>query len=85
MKNARVSDENEISRIREEETERGRRPRHAGEKEKLRRLKSMMHTALRRGNLGLFQQVLIELGQQPGSAEYADLMKIYEDYQRGER
>jgi hypothetical protein len=80
-----VSDENEISRIREEEAERGRRPKHAIEKEKLRRLKSMMMTAIKRGNVGLFQQVLIELGQQPGSAEYANSMKIYEDYQRGKR
>jgi len=58
-----VFDEGEISKTREEEAERGRRPKHSEQKEKLRRLKSMMLTAIRRGNLGLFQQVLIALGQ----------------------
>jgi hypothetical protein len=80
-----MSDENDISRIREEESERGRRPKHSSEKEKLRRLKSMMLTAIRRGNLGLFQQVLIELGQQPGSSEYETSMKLYEEYQLEKR
>jgi hypothetical protein len=77
-----MSDESDISKVREQEVERGRRPKHIEEKEKLRRLKSMMLTAIRRGNLGLFQQVLIELGQQPGSSEYEASMKLYEKYQR---
>jgi hypothetical protein len=80
-----VSDENEISKIREEEAERGRRPTHAREKEKRRRLKSMMLTAIRRGNLGLFQQVLIDLGKKPGSSEYEESMREYEKYQRERR
>lgn len=65
--------------------ERGRRPSHSAEKEKLWRLKSMMMTAIRRGNLGLFRQVLIELGQRPGSSEYEGSMKLYEEYQRERR
>jgi hypothetical protein len=80
-----VPDENEIDKIREEEMERGRRPKHSAEKEKLRRLKSMMMTALHRGNRGLFQQVLIDLGQKPHSSEYDASMKMYEDYQREKR
>ena len=83
--NGRVSEENEINKIREEETERGRRPSHSAEKEKLRRLKSMMMTALRRGNRGLFQQVLIDLGKKPGSADYEEWMREYEKYQRDRR
>jgi len=68
--NRRASDENEINKIREEETERGRRPSHSAEKEKRRRLKSTLLNALIRGNRGLFEQALIELGQKPGSADY---------------
>jgi len=77
-----VSEENEIRRIREEETERGRRPKHSTEKEKLRRLRSLMLDALRKGNPRLFQQVLIDLGQKPGSSEYEKSMKMFETYQR---
>jgi hypothetical protein len=80
-----MSDENEISKVREEEAQRGRRPQHSSEKEKLRRLKTTMLIALRRGNRGLFQQVLIENGQKPGSDVYEASMKMFEDYQRGKR
>ena len=80
-----MSDEDEISKIREEESERGRRPKHSGEKERLRRLRSLMLNAIHRGNRGLFQQVLIELGQKPGSSEYENSMRKYEDYQRERR
>jgi hypothetical protein len=83
--NRRASDESEINKIREEETGRGRRPTHSAEKEKLRRLKAMMMTALRRGNRGLFQQVLIDLGKKPGSADYEESMREYEKYQRERR
>jgi hypothetical protein len=76
-----VSDENEIDKTREEEMERGRRPRHSREREKLRRLRSLMLNAIRNGNRGLFQQVLIDLGQKPGSSEYAQSMKLFESYQ----
>jgi hypothetical protein len=76
-----VSDENEIDEIREEEMERGRRPRHSREREKLRRLRSLMLNAIRNGNRGLFQQVLIDLGQKPGSSEYEQSMKLFESYQ----
>ena len=41
-----------------------------------------MLDALRKGNLGLFQQVLIDLGQKPGSSEYEKSMKMFETYQR---
>jgi hypothetical protein len=80
-----VSDKDEIDKIREEEMERGRRPKHSAEKEKLRRLKSLMMTALHRGNRGLFQQVLIDLGKKPGSAEHAEWMREYEKYQSERR
>jgi len=77
-----VSEENEIHKIREEETETGRRSKHSTEKEKLRRLKSLMLNAIRGGNRGLFQQVLIDLGQKPGSSDYESSMKSYDEYQR---
>ncbi len=80
-----MSDEKDIERIREEEIERGRRPRHAAEKDKRRRLKSLMMTALQKGNRGLFQQVLIDLGKKPGSADYEEWMREYEKYQRERR
>ncbi|PYT93129.1 MAG: hypothetical protein DMG36_11390 [Acidobacteria bacterium] len=37
-----MSDEKEISQVRDEEVERGWRPKHSGEKEKFRRLKSFL-------------------------------------------
>jgi hypothetical protein len=45
----------------------------------------MMMTALRRGNRGLFQQVLIDLGKTPGSADYEEWMREFEKYQRERR
>jgi hypothetical protein len=80
-----VSDENEIDKIRQEEMERGRRPTHSAEKEKRLRLKSLMMFALQRGNRGLFEQVLIDLGKKPESAEYDEWMREYEKYQREQR
>jgi hypothetical protein len=80
-----MADESDISRVREEEVQRGRRPRYTSEKEKRRRLKSLMQDALRQSNRGLFQQVLIDLGQKPGSDEYERSMKLFEDYQRARR
>lgn len=80
-----MSDENEISRIREEESQRGRRPKYLSEKEKRQRLKSLMLNALHRSNKGLFQQLLIELGLKRGPDEYEQWMKKFEDYQRGKR
>jgi hypothetical protein len=45
-----------------------------------------MLDALHRANRGLFQQVLIDFGQKPGSEEYEASMKMYdEDYQCGKR
>jgi hypothetical protein len=44
-----------------------------------------MLTAIRRGNRGLFQQTLIDLGQKPGSSEFDRSMKMFEDYQRAKR
>jgi len=80
-----VSDESEIEKIRGEEVERGRRPKHSSQREKLRRLKSLMLHALHKGNRVLFQQVLIDLGQKLNSSEYEASMKMYEDYQRERR
>ncbi len=45
----------------------------------------MMQDALHKGNRGLFQQVLIYLGQKPGSSEYESSMKIYDEYQHEKR
>jgi len=44
-----------------------------------------MMSALQRGNRGLFQQILIDLGKKPGSPEYDDWMREYEKYQRERR
>jgi hypothetical protein len=78
-----MSDEKEISRVREQETQRGRRPQCLLEKHKRDRLKTMMRDALYKGNRGLFEQVLIALDLKPGSDAYEAWMKKYEDCQRG--
>jgi hypothetical protein len=61
--------------------ERGRRPRHSSDREKLRRLRSLMLNAIRNGSRGLFLQVLIDFGQKPGSSEHEQSMKLFESYQ----
>jgi len=80
-----MSDENEISKVREEEAQRGRRPQHTSEKEKQQRYKKTVIDSLRRGSKSLYQQILIDLGQKPGSDEFEALMKEFDDYQRGKR
>jgi hypothetical protein len=80
-----MSDENDISKIRKEEAQRGRRPKHLEEKERLQRLKKLVWDSMRRGNRALFQQVLIDLDEKPGTARYDQLMKMYDDYQRAKR
>ena len=83
-KESQVNDD-EISQIREEEAQRGRRPKHTAEKHRRRRLKSLLLSALHNANRGLFHQVLIDLGQTPGSSDYEKSMKMFEDYQREKR
>lgn len=78
-------DESEISKVREEEAQRGRRRQHSSEKEKRRRYRKMAMDSLRRGNKSLYVQILIDLGQKPGSDEFDALMKEFDDYQRGKR
>jgi len=40
---------------------------------------------MRNGNKALFQQVLIDLDEKPGTVRYDELMKMYDDYQRAKR
>lgn len=81
-----MPNEDDISKVREEDAGRGRRPRHSREKEKAQRLRSLLIDAIRRGNRGLFQQILIDdFGQKPGSAEYENAMRKFDDYQRERR
>jgi hypothetical protein len=77
-----MSDEKDISKVREEEAQRGRRPKHVPEKERQRRLKKLVWDSMRKGNRALFQQVLIDLDEKPGTSRYDELMKMYDDYQR---
>jgi len=71
-----MSDEKDIEKIREEEAQRGRRPKHAQEKERRQRLKKIVWDAIRQGNRPLLQQALIELDEKPGTARFDDLMKM---------
>ena len=80
-----MSDEKDISKIREEEAQRGRRPKHLEEKANRRRLEKLVRDSMRKGNRALFQQVLIDLDEKPGTARYDELMKMYDDYQRAKR
>ncbi len=80
-----MSDEKDISKIREEEAQRGRRPTHFQERERLHRLRKLAWDSMRSGNKALFQQVLIDLDEKPGTARYDELLKMYDDYQRAKR
>jgi hypothetical protein len=50
-----MSDEKDISKIREEEAQQGRRPKHLQEKERQQRLKKLVRDSMRKGNRALFQ------------------------------
>jgi hypothetical protein len=78
-------DEKDISKVREEEAERGRRPKHLEEQERRRRQRKLLSDSMRKGNRALFQQVLIELDEKPGTVRFDELMKMYDDYQRAKR
>jgi hypothetical protein len=80
-----MSDEKDISKVREEEAQRGRRPTHLQERERQQRLRKLVWDSMRNGNKALFQQVLIDLDEKPGTARYDELMKMYDDYQRAKR
>jgi hypothetical protein len=73
-----MSDEKETSKNREEETQRGRRPKHLEEKARRQRLEKLVWDSMRQGNRALFQQVLIDLDEKSGTARY-------DDYQRAKR
>jgi hypothetical protein len=80
-----MSDENEISKVRDEEAQRGRRPKHVPERERQQRLKKLVWDSMRKGNRALFQQVLIDLDEKPGTARYDELLRMYDEYQREKR
>jgi hypothetical protein len=80
-----MSDEKDISKVREEEAQRGRRPKHLEEKDRLQRLKKLVWDSMRKGNRAFFQQVLIDLDEKPGTARFDELLKMYDDYQRAKR
>jgi len=80
-----MSYEKDISKVREEEAQRGRRPTHLQERERQQRLRKLVRDSMRNGNKALFQQVLIDLDEKPGTVRYDELMKMYDDYQRGKR
>jgi hypothetical protein len=77
-----MSDENDISKVRAEEAQRGRRPKYLEEKSRHQRLKKLVLDSMRKGNRALFQQVLIDLDEKPGTARYDELMRMFDDYQR---
>lgn len=78
-------DDKEISKVREEEVQRGRRPKHLAEKERRQRAEKLVRDSMRQGNRALFQQVLIELDVKPGTARYEELLKMFDDCQRSKR
>ena len=77
-------DDSEIEKVRQDEI-RGRKSEDSAYKDRVGRLKKLMLQALQRGNRGLFEQVLIDLGQKRGSSEYEASLKAFDDYQRGRR
>jgi hypothetical protein len=80
-----VTDEQEISKIFAEESARGRRPKHAEEKEKRRRLEKLFLDSMRQGNRSACQQALIDFGEKPGAAGFEELMREYDEYQHAKR
>jgi len=77
-------DDSEIEKVRQDDI-RGRKSEDSAYKDRVGRLKKLMLQALQRGNRGLFEQVLIDLGQKRGSSEYEASLKAFDDYQRGRR
>ena len=77
-------DDSEIEKVRQDDI-RGRKSEDSAYKDRVGRLKKLMLQALQRGNRGLFEQVLIDLGQKRGSSEYEASLKAFDDYHRGRR
>ena len=77
-------DDSEIEKVRQDDI-RGRKSEDSAYKDRVGRLKKLMLQALQRGNRGLFERVLIDLGQKRGSSEYEASLKAFDDYQRGRR
>ena len=77
-------DDSEIEKVRQDDI-RGRKSEDSAYKDRVGRLKRLMLQALQRGNRGLFEQVLTDLGQKRGSSEYEASLKAFDDYQRGRR
>jgi len=77
-------DDSEIEKVRQDDI-RGRKSEDSAYKDRVGRLKKLMLQALQRGNRGLFEQVLTDLGQKRGSSEYEASLKAFDDYQRGRR
>lgn len=77
-----MSDEQEIARIRSEEIARGKQS--AGRLARRRKkLEGMLLRALLRGDRELYAEGLSELGQLPGTAEYENSIRIFDEYHAG--
>ena len=76
-----VADEDEIRKIRAGEERRGKRPIDPAARERRSQLLKKFREALESGDIEKFREALIrDLGQQPGTPEYARSLKIWHDF-----
>ncbi len=76
-----ASDEESIREVRESESRRGKRPLDAGERKRRANLQRKFKEALESNDVELFQEALVnDLGQQPGTPEFRNSMKIWRDF-----
>jgi hypothetical protein len=81
-----MSDDQEIKDVRDEELQRGkRRPASISEMRRRAALRRKFKEALQSDNeAGFIDAIVNDLGQLPGSAEYASSLKIWREF-RGRR
>jgi hypothetical protein len=78
------SDEEQIGKVREQETRRGKRPTDIAAQERRQTLLRKFREALRSQDEAAFQEAIVnELGQLPGTAEYENSMKIWREFRGG--
>lgn len=76
-----VSDKDEIQEVRSGEQRRGKRPIDATAKKRRIQVLKKFREALESGDIEKFKEAIIrDLGQQPGTPEYAQSLKVWDDF-----
>jgi hypothetical protein len=78
-----IADEDEIKEVRAEQERRGKRPIDLAAQKRRVKLLKKFREALQSGDIEKFKEAIIcDLGQQPGTPEYDQSLKIWDEFHR---